>query len=161
DGSMYLGVDVALELVEVAGLHVTGNRLAHHHHGIPRLPALDLIRRAITRTFVGSGADMSAETVSLDLDEMRALARAYLRQQTLNAPAQQLDVVAVQPLDRKAKGLRTFGELRDRLPAFDRRMRGILVVLTNDQHRQVMQGREVEDLVGDALVENAVTDHRY
>ena len=48
--------------------------------------------------------------------------------------------------------------LNDGLTLLDRRMRGVFVVLADDQKRKPIQRREVEYLVGDALVEHAVAD---
>src|SRR5262249_30048644 len=141
--------------------HVTGNDLAHRHHRIARFPAFDLTGGAIASALVGSGADMATEKIGLDLNEMRALAGADPRQQALEHAAQQLRVVAVKLLDGEAEGFDALSQLRHRLAAFDRGMRRVLVVLADDQQREVMQGREVENLVSAAFVENAVPDHRY
>src|SRR6266511_1230042 len=157
---MDLGIDLPLGPLEFGAVYEAGKLLARRQDGIALFPPFDLVDRPIAHSLVGSGTDMTAEPIGLDLNEVRALAGADLRNDPVERAQEQLGVVSVKLLDRQSEYLRALRQLGHGLTPFDRGMGRVFVVFANDQERQMMQGREIERLIGDAFVENPVADAR-
>src|SRR2546427_27576 len=119
---MDLGIDLPLHPIELGAVHEASKLLAPRQDGISPLPPFDLVGRAIAHSIVGPGTDMTAEPIGLDLDEVRALAGADLRNDPFERAQKQLGIVSVELLDRQSEYLRALGQLGHGLAPFDRGM---------------------------------------
>src|SRR5215471_5761822 len=161
DGSMNVGVDAGLELLQLHLFDALRKLTAQRGDGIAQLPLPELIRAAVAHSLVFAGADMTTEPIGCNLDATWSFAGTDLRNDALQRFKQQYGVISIMLFEGYAERLCTLGKLGHGLALLDRRVRSVFVVFANDQKRKSMKCREVEDLVSDALVEDTVTDDGY
>ena len=122
---------------------------------IARLPGLDLLARAVA---VAVGARMAARAVGLALDQRRALARPGPVGRGEGRLGDGGEIVAVDDDARHRIGARPVGDIGDRGRARDRHRHGVLIVLADEDDRQLPDRGDVQRLVKRAFVVRAVAE---
>src|SRR5215510_4944863 len=158
DGRMNVGVDAGFELLQLRLFHALRKLATQGGDGIAHLPLPEFFGAAIAHFLVFARADMTAEPIRCDLDAAWTFAGANLRSNAFQRLKQEQDVISIVLLEGYSERLRALGKFAHRLTLLDWRVRGVFVVFADDEKRKPMKRREVEDFVGDTLVEDAVTD---
>jgi hypothetical protein len=123
---------------------------------IALLPALQLTLRPVLG---GIGARMATMAIGQTFDQRRPLACTGLRKGFLRLAIDRVSVVAVDDDFLKAVGRGAIaGRRRHRRHVTNRRVFHVEIVLTDEHHRQLPDGREVQRLVEGADVRRAIAE---
>src|SRR5262249_15417266 len=158
DGRMDVGGDAGFELFQLRLFHASRKLATQGGDRIAHLPLLEFFGAAIAHFLVFARADMTAVPICCNLDAAWTFAGANLGDDAFQRLKQEQDVVSIVLLEGYSECLRALGQFGHRLTLLDRRVRGVFIVFADDEKRKPMKRREVEDFVGDTLVEDSVTD---
>src|SRR2546421_2213909 len=122
-------------------------------------PALG--RGPVAELEVLAGADVLAPAVGRHLEEPRPAAGADRRDHLGGAAEEPGDVVAVEPLGRQPERLGLRANVRPALPPRLVGVDRVPVVLADEDHRQPLEGGEVERLGEDALLRRPVAEEAH
>src|SRR5205823_15026250 len=104
---------------------------------------------------VVAGSDVAAPAVGHVLEQRRPLARASASQRLTSGVIHGDDVVAVDAQTRDGVWLRMLVELGLRLSNVERQVAGVEIVFADNDHRQLLEGREVQRLTKDPRLDGA------